>query len=461
METIEIKNFGPITEAFIEVRSLLVLIGHQASGKSTVSKLVYFFKSLSMDFFSKIYLSERDHVSLKEDLLYPIRVKFYDYFGSTFHLRDFEIVYTYSSGVSIKLTLNGEKKLNAEVSKKFLSTTNKRYIEKLKEQLKAIKTEQDKNEDITKIVTLQQQRYELLQGLLKVVNEVFGTTHSDALYILAGRNATVGYSETFERLLNQDLKKMVEEHTPFNRMGQTVDEILMVDFMDRVQQIRRTLQKDGNIEGIIANASSETKPLLIKASKLMFHVLRGQYAQSEYGEKLVFRGGSVYLKDASSGQQESIRILQDAFLTISQRQNRAAFRVVEEPEAHLYPEAQKYATQALILALNSNKNNQLVITTHSPYTLTILNNLLYASAVGTAYQEANERARRVVDSDLWINSDSITVYMLKNGRSEDIMDRDVMMIKAELIDAVSSELNDEYDKLQELEYECLPQNDEL
>lgn len=33
-----IKNFGPIKEAEIEVKSVLVLIGEQASGKSTVAK---------------------------------------------------------------------------------------------------------------------------------------------------------------------------------------------------------------------------------------------------------------------------------------------------------------------------------------------------------------------------------------------------------------------------------------
>jgi predicted ATPase len=193
----------------------------------------------------------------------------------------------------------------------------------------------------------------------------------------------------------------------------------------------------------------------------MFHVLRGQYAQSEYGEKLVFRGGSVYLKDASSGQQESIRILLDAFLSISQRKTKTAFRVVEEPEAHIYPEAQKYAIQMLILALNSNPDNQLVITTHSPYTLTVLNNLLYASTICKVRPELKEQVNKEVNSNLWVDDDSIAVYMLKNGHCEDIMDRDVKMIKAELIDDVSSVLNEEYDKLQELEYECQPNNEEM
>jgi predicted ATPase len=42
MEKIIIKNFGPIEDAEIEIRKVLVLIGEQASGKSTIAKLVFF-----------------------------------------------------------------------------------------------------------------------------------------------------------------------------------------------------------------------------------------------------------------------------------------------------------------------------------------------------------------------------------------------------------------------------------
>ena len=43
MQRIEIQNFGPIKEASIEIPKFLLLIGEQASGKSTVAKLIYFF----------------------------------------------------------------------------------------------------------------------------------------------------------------------------------------------------------------------------------------------------------------------------------------------------------------------------------------------------------------------------------------------------------------------------------
>jgi dephospho-CoA kinase len=55
MQKIIINNFGAIKDAEIEVKKILVLIGEQASGKSTIAKLIYFFKSLKDDLFTQIY----------------------------------------------------------------------------------------------------------------------------------------------------------------------------------------------------------------------------------------------------------------------------------------------------------------------------------------------------------------------------------------------------------------------
>ena len=40
MQRISIKNFMALRDVEIEIKDLLILIGEQASGKSTISKLV-------------------------------------------------------------------------------------------------------------------------------------------------------------------------------------------------------------------------------------------------------------------------------------------------------------------------------------------------------------------------------------------------------------------------------------
>ena len=44
MERLIVRNFGPIKDVEIEIPRLLVFIGDQASGKSTLGKLIYIFK---------------------------------------------------------------------------------------------------------------------------------------------------------------------------------------------------------------------------------------------------------------------------------------------------------------------------------------------------------------------------------------------------------------------------------
>ena len=108
-QRLEITNFGPVRRASIEIRPALILIGQQASGKSTVAKLIYFFQSLSAEFFSRYYQSSGEGVEMAQDLIIPIREKFYDFFGSTYHLPDFEIVYHYDDNRYLTLSLTVKK----------------------------------------------------------------------------------------------------------------------------------------------------------------------------------------------------------------------------------------------------------------------------------------------------------------------------------------------------------------
>ncbi len=42
-EKIIIKNFGPLKQLELDLKEIMVFIGPQASGKSTIAKLIYFF----------------------------------------------------------------------------------------------------------------------------------------------------------------------------------------------------------------------------------------------------------------------------------------------------------------------------------------------------------------------------------------------------------------------------------
>ena len=456
MHKLYIKNFGPIEEATIEVRPLLVLIGQQASGKSTIAKFIYFFQSLSSEFFSRFYQSGNAQIDMTRDLIIPIREKFYDFFGSTFHLPEFNIIYYYDENRSLALSLTPKKKINALFSESFFTTEDLKELCGYKKMLLHLKTELLAVDNVAKKVALDERLLNYIHLLADKINLLFNNEQNDSLFILAGRNATIGYSETFENMLQQSIQKNIEEqgHRAFKTKEQTIDETLMLGFMQRVVKMRQSFINLGNFEGMIAHAGSRLKPKLVLANKLIREVLHGQYSNSEFGERIVHPGrGYVYLKNASSGQQESIRILQDAFLSIYQ--GNKVFRIVEEPEAHLFPEAQMATIQLLVLMLNSSPSGQLILTTHSPYTLTVLNNLIYAAKVGANHpEEVNEILRK----ELWLSNEKVASYFLQDGKSENIMDVELGEIKAELIDGISEIVNLQYDQLLQLDDEDTTEN---
>jgi ABC-type cobalamin/Fe3+-siderophores transport system ATPase subunit len=152
----------------------------------------------------------------------------------------------------------------------------------------------------------------------------------------------------------------------------------------------------------------------------------------------------VYLSDASSGQQEAIRLVQDLFLILLNQEN--AFRIIEEPEAHLWPMAQKHLFELMAIMVNET-DSQLVITTHSPYTLSVFNNLLYATHVAAADPESRNEIAEVIRESYWLNPTTFNAYMLKDGYCQSIVNRELGLIGQNFLDQISEKLGDEFDQM--------------
>lgn len=177
-------------------------------------------------------------------------------------------------------------------------------------------------------------------------------------------------------------------------------------------------------------------------------------------------GKEIPTQDASSGIQGSVSLL-TVFNSItghgrikrshSQDSDKLiGYLIIEEPELSCFPETQhkllKHISKEIAIKEDSGKiyyKYRLLITTHSPYILTSLNNMMYAYKVGQLY---NDEADKIIEKKYWINPDDVSVYMLlPNGECEDIFDREEGMIKAEKIDEVSRKLNSQFDLLQDIE----------
>ena len=75
MEKIEIKDFAGIKDITIEVKQINILIGPQASGKSIIAKLLYYFKNFIFEIVNGVKESKNAN-EIKKDYIY----KFKDFF---------------------------------------------------------------------------------------------------------------------------------------------------------------------------------------------------------------------------------------------------------------------------------------------------------------------------------------------------------------------------------------------
>lgn len=152
------------------------------------------------------------------------------------------------------------------------------------------------------------------------------------------------------------------------------------------------------------------------------------------------------LHNAASGYKSLIPIVLLIKYYKEFRKKKKSF-IIEEPEQNVFPTTQYELMK--FLAENSDNSNSILLTTHSPYILSALNNLMYAFIVGKNHREETEK---IIEEKYWVNPDDVSAYMLLlNGTCEDIFDRNENLINAEKIDGVSTIINKEFDRLINLE----------
>jgi hypothetical protein len=105
---------------------------------------------------------------------------------------------------------------------------------------------------------------------------------------------------------------------------------------------------------------------------------------------------------------------------------------------------------------NASKGNtpyQFLITTHSPYILTALNNLLLAGKLANKLRgEKKKELFNIVDGDMVLSIKNMQCYSLEDGFSSSIISSENELIESDVIDEVSDDLSCEFDKLLELGY---------
>jgi len=324
MQRIIIEKFGSVDLFDIVLNDrMTILIGSQATGKSTISKLIFYCRSLKDDLYKYLLNKEKLLENNENDnfisFLKDLRLKFVGYFGTTKHMRNFKVKYYYDYNNSenyknITITL---KSGYAQV--KFSDDLMRGIHALLKS---AINFYNVNNDNVTtsnafNIAVWQSQQSQFASALQEQINQLF-SDNTLPLYIPAGRSLLATMSEHFR--LSAEL---------------TLDKLLK-DFIERISLLKTQFSQrlDEIVEDKKRFSSNKIKFEYVKKAILIIRkILKGDYVCDKEGEKIYFNQDEyVKLIFSSSGQQESLWILLLLFSIILD--NYKVFLIVEEPEAH-------------------------------------------------------------------------------------------------------------------------------
>lgn len=427
-ERLIINNLCPIKKSDFYLKDYMVFTGQQATGKSTIAKSIFFFKNIKNLLMSvtkkQLFFSANEiDIPLKNKLIKEIRLNFLQVFGSTWGMpQNMAMNYYYDEENDLFIKIYLKKDFN-----------NPNYIWIEFSQSLSDKINELEN-NIKKIDMLKHQ-----DSLKNMINNIFNDDH-DVVYIPAGRSMITLLSSQLNYIYSsmEDIQKKSIDYCTQSYLENILK--LKTYFNNTLDNMIQDITKMTSLK-IDSNKMN-------LASKMIKKILKGNYININGEERLQLSDNKTYVKInfASSGQQEVLWILNTLFYYLLN--DKKAFFVIEEPESNLFPNAQKSVIE--FISMIQNNGNKILLTTHSPYVLGTLNNLLYAYDIYNLDNNKINEISKVIRKEFWLNNNNFTSYFLENGIVNDCFDYDGKCIKNEVIDEVSSIINNEFDKLLEI-----------
>lgn len=227
----------------------------------------------------------------------------------------------------------------------------------------------------------------------------------------------------------------------------------------------------GQLASSLASLLVANVPL---GNSLMEYLSFFEKAQKEFpnyevpflGSKFVIKDGERYIKKVEEASEELIPLsvcssgLQSVFpmlMVIEYCVKNKYFDsfVIEEPELNLYPTNQRELLRFVLQRYNNVNENggiNVILTTHSPYTLSVLNVALMANIVAED-ADFEKEVDEIVPKDERMSFNDLAVYALSEDDQlccKNILDTKTKLIGMNSLDAVSDIIGSDFRKLQQL-----------
>ena len=206
-----------------------------------------------------------------------------------------------------------------------------------------------------------------------------------------------------------------------------------------------------NFTSIYTNATFKVKNLDISFLE------PSTFSKKVNGEDRIYFSSrkSIKLTESASGFQSILPIL----LPIIYEKNKESYPklnysfVIEEPETNLFPKAQ----YDLLKILEKDRSDDFgkidkgivhIYTTHSPFILSSLNNLLFAFSKGTEKDSINEiDIDSIISKKSWINPNDFSAFQIIDGKTKSVFNRKTGLIENNIIDSVSEDIINDFRKI--------------
>lgn len=392
-EQLIVKNFGPIKDATVDFKRVTVFIGPTGGGKSTLAKLAAIFSNPLFWMASKIN-----------------RIK---------HLSDFGID-SYLKENSKFTWFNGIDKLEADSSLTF-------------------------DVDPEKIKHVGNITQRTFTGTEETVATV--------LDFLSKNGGSLGLSSAE------------------NKFGQDATLKAAKFIVDLADNLRETSAKYINAERILLSALDNAWPDLIREkvnlpntlldfakqylkareaiSELVLPMLNVVYQHKDGRDTIKSLDGSQLLLSVAASGIQSVTPMLVLLEHLSRNTEQVQSFIIEEPELNLYPTAQQGLLNWLVEKCTKGEND-LTITTHSPYLLAHLNLLLFAFQVAEKHPDRAEDVAKIIPRESWIDPKEFAAYHVE-GQQENgvrsIVNPETGLISYNGLDAIASAETSEFEKL--------------
>lgn len=420
MERLKIRGFLVIKEADLELRQFNVLIGEQATGKSIIAKLIYYFKEM----FGQTFYESAKELKGKRELDDQLRKNFEKifprrYWGSA----GFEIVYEAENvRISLSAVQSHENILRIEYDNALTALFNK-----VKRRVKSLE-ETNRTDELP-----------MHHKSFMIHRETENCFLDSPQKVLFGVFTFIPASRTIFAFLQRNIFSFLAHEVSIDwfikEFGSTYE--IMKDFYSNSSPLKDFSTEFGEFNAI------------------MEKIIQGRYTMEKGEDWIVKDSKRVKLSDASSGQQEALPMLLVLFMRsiLFAKKNNKGF-IIEEPEAHLFPHAQQLFIQLLSLIVNKF-GQKLFLTTHSPFILTSLNNhiLAYQARIAVKGASETEEINTIIPETQQLSFEQVSAWSVqRDGTLKDIRNPETMLLNADVIDAVTESIDQVTTQLLNLQY---------